>query len=149
MPAIVSFGDPACLVLSCSQDLREIDAGGIACFIEHPHSEDIEEAAGMVCVDFIVNVVLDAQKKIIKSVAGDMISAHRVGCAFLDTLYRKELPSRADIVLVSQGGAPKDLNLYQTQKALDNAKHAVKPGGVVVLIGSCKEGLGEKLLKNG
>ena len=72
------------------------------------------------------------------------MAAHRAGCAFLDTLYRKEIPERADIVLVSQGGAPKDLNLYQTQKALDNAKHAVKPGGVVVLVGSCKEGLGEK-----
>ena len=46
-------------------------------------------------------------------------------------------------MLVSQGGAPKDLNLYQTQKALDNAKHAVKDGGVIILIGSCKEGLGE------
>ena len=50
----------------------------------------------------------------------------------------------ADIVLVSQGGAPKDLNLYQTQKALDNAKHAVKDGGVIILIGSCREGLGER-----
>ena len=95
-------------------------------------------------MDFIVNVVLDAQKEIIRAVAGDVTAAHRAGCAFLDTLYRKEIPHRADIVLVSQGGAPKDLNLYQTQKALDNAKHAVKPGGVVVLIGSCKEGLGEK-----
>ena len=47
-------------------------------------------------------------------------------------------------MLVSQGGAPKDLNLYQTQKALDNAKHAVRDGGVIILIGSCKEGLGEK-----
>ncbi len=44
---------------------------------------------------------------------------------------------------MSQGGFPKDLNLYQTQKALDNAKHAVKNGGVIILIGSCKEGLGE------
>ena len=110
----------------------------------NPVREDIEEAAAMVGVDFIVNVVLDAQKEIIRAVAGDVTAAHRVGCAFLDTLYRKEIPQRADIVLVSQGGAPKDLNLYQTQKALDNAKHAVKPGGVVVLIGSCKEGLGEK-----
>lgn len=110
----------------------------------NPVREDIEEAAAMVGVDFIVNVVLDAKKEIIRAVAGDVTAAHRVGCAFLDTLYRKEIPQRADIVLVSQGGAPKDLNLYQTQKALDNAKHAVKPGGVVVLIGSCKEGLGEK-----
>lgn len=110
----------------------------------NPVREDIEEAAAMVGVDFILNVVLDAHKAIIRAVAGDITAAHRAGCAFLDTLYRKELPRRADIVLVSQGGAPKDLNLYQTQKALDNAKHAVKPGGVIVLMGSCKEGLGEK-----
>ena len=50
-------------------------------------------------------------------------------------------------MLVSQGGAPKDLNLYQTQKALDNAKHAVKPGGTIILIGSCREGLGEKVFE--
>ena len=110
----------------------------------NPVREDIEEAAAMVGVDFILNVVLDAHKEIIRAVAGDVTAAHRAGCAFLDTLYRKELPRRADIVLVSQGGAPKDLNLYQTQKALDNAKHAVKSGGVIVLMGSCKEGLGEK-----
>ena len=113
----------------------------------NPVREDIEEAAAMVGVDFIVNVVLDAHKEIIRAVAGDVTKAHRAGCAFLDTLYRKELSRRADIVLVSQGGAPKDLNLYQTQKALDNAKHAVKTGGVVVLIGSCREGLGEKVFE--
>ena len=101
----------------------------------------------MVGVDFILNVVLDAHKEIICAVAGDVTAAHRAGCAFLDTLYRKEIAQRADIVLVSQGGAPKDLNLYQTQKALDNAKHAVKPGGVIVLMGSCKEGLGEKVFE--
>ena len=110
----------------------------------NPVREDIEEAAAMVGVDFILNVVLDARKNIIRAVAGDVTAAHRAGCAFLDTLYRVPIPRRADIVLVSQGGAPKDLNLYQTQKALDNARHAVRPGGVIVLIGSCAEGLGEK-----
>lgn len=127
-----------------SNHSRMVEAAAHAGKLEgNPVREDIEEAAAMVGVDFILNVVLDAQKEIIRAVAGDVTAAHRVGCAFLDTLYRKEIPQRADIVLVSQGGAPKDLNLYQTQKALDNAKHAVKPGGVVVLIGSCKEGLGE------
>ena len=76
-----------------------------------------------------------------------MTKAHRVGCAYLDEMYRKPIPEKADIVLVSQGGAPKDLNLYQTQKALDNARHAVKQGGVIILIGSCKEGLGEKVFE--
>lgn len=108
---------------------------------------DIEEAGRIVGCDFIVNVVLSEGKEIIKAVAGDPVKAHRAGCAFLDTIYLKELPEAADIVLVSQGGAPKDLNLYQTQKALDNARHAVKQGGVIVLIGSCREGLGERVFE--
>lgn len=82
--------------------------------------------------------------KIIYTVAGDVTAAHRNGCAFLDQLYQIKLKERADIVIVSQGGAPKDLNLYQTQKALDNAKHAVRDGGIVILVGSCREGLGQK-----
>ena len=104
---------------------------------------DIEEAGAVCGIDFILNVVLDEHKEIIKAVAGDVTAAHRAGCAFLDTLYLKKIPRRADIIVVSQGGAPKDLNLYQTQKALDNAKHAVRRGGTVILVGSCKEGLGE------
>ena len=109
----------------------------------NPIREDIEQAGAILGIDYIVNVVLDEKKEIVKAVAGDAVAAHRAGCAFLDTMYRRKIPQRADIVLVSQGGAPKDLNLYQTQKALDNAKHAVKDGGIIILIGSCHEGLGE------
>lgn len=109
----------------------------------NPLREDIEEAAAICGVDYLVNVVLDAHKEIVKAVAGDVTAAHRAGCRYLDGLYQVTIPHRADIVVVSQGGAPKDLNLYQTQKALDNAKHAVRPGGTIVLVGSCKEGLGE------
>ena len=108
----------------------------------NPVRADIEEAAAMLGIDYIVNAVLDEHKHIVYAVAGDSVEAHRVGCAYLDKMYRVEIPERADIVLVSQGGAPKDANLYQTQKALDNAKHAVKKGGTIIVIGSCKEGLG-------
>lgn len=125
--------------------LPEACAGNIS---TNPLRADIEEAADICGVDFIVNVVLDEHKKIIKAVAGDVTKAHRAGCEFLDALYQKKLPHRADIVIVSQGGAPKDLNLYQTQKALDNAKHAVKKGGIIILVGSCKEGLGEKTFED-
>lgn len=114
----------------------------------NPVREDIEEAVRRFCpIDFILNVVLDEQKQIIRAVAGHPVQAHREGCAFLDTLYCKAIPKRVDIVLVSQGGAPKDLNLYQTQKALDNAKHAVKKDGIIILVGSCKEGLGERVFE--
>ena len=115
---------------------------------DNPIRNDIEEAAAMVGADFILNVVLDEHKKIIKAVAGDLTKAHREGCRFLDNLYQVKIAKRADIVVVSQGGAPKDLNLYQTQKALDNAKHAVRDGGIVILVGSCREGLGNPVFES-
>ncbi len=105
--------------------------------------EDIDEVQSFVPIDFIVNVVLDEKKRIIKCVSGHWKNAHRAGCRFLDTLYKVEIAEKADIVLVSPGGYPKDINLYQAQKALDNAKHAVADGGIIILVASCKEGLGE------
>ena len=110
----------------------------------NPIREDIEEAGEICGIDYIVNAVLDEHKNIVYAVAGDAKSAHREGCRYLDKMYRKPLKERCDIVLVSQGGAPKDANLYQTQKALDNAKHAVKKGGVIILIGACQEGMGSR-----
>ena len=97
----------------------------------NPVREDLEQALNYCPIHYIVNAVLDEHKHIVYAVAGDVIEAHRVGCGYLDRMYRKPIPERADIVLVSQGGAPKDANLYQTQKALDNSKHAVKDGGTI------------------
>lgn len=108
---------------------------------------DIDEIPRFLKIDFILNVVLDEHKKIIRAVAGDVIAAHREGCRFLDGLYKVRIKERADIVIVSPGGYPKDINLYQAQKALDNSKHAVKDGGVVILVASCKEGLGEEVFE--
>ena len=108
----------------------------------NPVRQDLEEALKYCPIHYIVNAVLDEHKHIVYAVAGDVIEAHRAGCRYLDKMYRKPIPERADIVLVSQGGAPKDANLYQTQKALDNAKHAVKKGGTMIVIGACNEGLG-------
>lgn len=113
----------------------------------NPIREDVEEAAGIVGIDFICNVVLDENKKIIHAVSGDVTAAHREGCAFLDGIYQVKIPELADIVIVSQGGAPKDMNLYQTQKALDNSKFAVKDGGTIILVGSCREGSGNKVFE--
>lgn len=105
---------------------------------------DIDAAEKFVPIDFIVNVVLSEDKEIIKAVAGHYIDAHREGCRFLDSFFKIKIKEKADIVITSAGGFPKDLNLYQAQKALDNAKHAVKEGGIIILVASCREGLGEK-----
>lgn len=123
-----------------------LDPASVAGNIENnPTREAIEEVGDMVGIDFIVNVVLDEEKRILKAVAGDKRLAHREGCAFLDTLFKVEFKDKADIVVVSAGGFPKDINLYQAQKALDNAKYAVKKDGVIILVAECPEGLGEKV----
>ena len=113
----------------------------------NPVRLDIEEVVKFVPIDFILNVVLDEKKNIIKAVAGHHVHAHREGCNFLDSLYKVEIPKKADIVITTPGGYPKDINLYQAQKALDNSKHAVRDGGIVILLASCTEGLGEKVFE--
>lgn len=112
---------------------------------DNPVRCDIEEAGAMVGIDFIVNVVLNTHKQVIYCSAGHSVMAHRDACSYLSSIYRSPIAHPADIVIASQGGAPKDLNLYQTQKALDNASHAVKDGGTIILVGSCQEGFGNDL----
>ncbi len=124
-----------------------LDDAKVGRLIDNPVRDDLNEAIQYCPIDFIVNVVLNEKKEIIFSVAGDYIKAHRVGCEFLDKIYKKQLQEKADIAIVSQGGAPKDINLYQTQKALANAEHAVKDGGIIILVGSCKEGFGSKIFE--
>lgn len=110
----------------------------------NPIREDIDEVCErFVPVDFIVNVVLDEKKRIRRCVSGHFIEAHREGCRFLDRLYKVQIPKKADIVVVSAGGYPKDINLYQAQKALDNSKYAVRDGGRIIWTASAYEGLGE------
>jgi len=113
----------------------------------NPVRNDIEATIPFVPIDFIVNVVLNEQKEIINAVAGHYIEAHREGCNFLDSFYKIGIKEKADIVITCAGGFPKDLNMYQAQKALDNAKHAVKKGGIIILVASCKEGLGEEVFE--
>src|SRR5665648_191994 len=110
----------------------------------NPVRQDIDEVGQYINIDFIVNVILDSKKQIVKAVAGDYIEAHREGCKYLDSMYSVSIDKKSDIVVVSPGGFPKDLNLYQSQKGLDNSKHAVRDGGIIILVASAKERFGEK-----
>jgi lactate racemase len=115
--------------------------------LDSPVREDLEDAGRLIGCDFIVNVVLNAKKQIVKAVAGDPIQAHREGAKVVDSMYIIPIQELADVVLVSAGGTPKDINLFQAQKALDNAKYALKDGGAILLAAECPEGLGEKVFE--
>ena len=114
----------------------------------NPVREDMEEAVQRFCpVDFVLNVVLDSEKKILCAAAGHVVTAHRFLCQYLLKHCCVPLSGKADIVVASLGGAPKDMNLYQLQKGLENAEKAAKNGGVIILIGACQEGFGNDIFE--
>lgn len=91
---------------------------------------------------YVVNVVLDEANRIVTAFAGDPISAHRAATKTVDDLVKVPIKEPADIVLASAGGYPRDINLYQAHKAIENASHAVKTGGTIILVAECGEGFG-------
>ena len=101
--------------------------------------EDMMEIAGFVQPDFIVNVVPNAEGEYAGIFAGNWVSAWQEGTKLVDEIYSVEIPGLADIVIASAGGAPKDINLYQTGKTMDNASYAVKKGGVVIIVSDCPD----------
>jgi len=114
--------------------------------LDGPVRQDMEEAAGIAGLDFILNVVLNSRKEIVKAVSGDFISAHRDGAATVDCMY-KRLVEPAEIVISCAGGRPKDINLFQAQKAMENAKNAAVSGGTIILLAECAEGLGNPVFE--
>ena len=121
-----------------------LDFGAKAGKIEgNPIREEIEEIGEMVGIDFMVNTVLNSHKKVVRVVAGDVTNAHRKGTKYINDMFKVEIDELADIVITSPGGYPKDIDLYQTHKAMENASLAVKTGGILIVVGECVDGLGE------
>jgi nickel-dependent lactate racemase len=111
----------------------------------NPVHEDMTEAARLAKVDFILNVVTNSRGEIVKAFAGDLEQAFLEAVKLVDEMYRVTVDRRADVVVVSPGGYPADLNLYQSYKALDNALEVVKRNGVIVLVAECAEGHGNQV----
>ena len=110
----------------------------------NPFREEIEEIGEMVGIDFMVNAVLNSHKKVVKVVAGDVTKAHREGAEYINNIFGVKIDNLADIVIASPGGYPKDIDLYQTHKAMEHAMLAVKKGGIIIVAGECRDGLGEE-----
>jgi len=105
----------------------------------NPAHEDMMEVAAFAKPDFIVNVVPNLDGEITGIFAGNWISAWLEATRMVDDIFGVQIEEQADIVIATAGGYPKDINLYQTQKTIDNAVYAMKPGGVVVTLGECPD----------
>ncbi len=114
----------------------------------NPVRADLEEGVGMIGVDFVLNVIVEPTTA--SSRLWRAMSLPRTGLAA--TGWRNGAKCRCrsptDIVIASAGGYPKDLNLYQAHKALDNVAYAVRPGGIIILLAECPEGLGSKVFES-
>jgi nickel-dependent lactate racemase len=111
----------------------------------NPVHEDMVEAAKLAKVDFILSVVTNSKGEIVKAFAGDLEQAFYEGVKLVDEMYRVSVDRRADIVIVSSGGSPADVNLFQAYKGVDSALEVIKRGGVIVLVAECPEGHGNQV----
>jgi nickel-dependent lactate racemase len=129
----------------CDHNYNAVKCGKIGVLEGNLIRSDIEEAAGLIGQSFIINVILNPEKKIVAAVAGDMIAAHRAGCRMLDSICRFTVEKQVDIGIAACG-APVDINLYQAINGIASMiklkEPVIKKDGVIILAAECREGLG-------
>lgn len=108
----------------------------------NPFHADIFEAAAMLPPVFSLNVVTNSKAQIIRAYAGDWIAAHKEACELVARMDGARIPGRAELVIASSGGYPKDINLYQGIKTITNALGAARAGGVIIALLQCPDGFG-------
>jgi nickel-dependent lactate racemase len=114
----------------------------------NPVHEDMMEAAKLANVNFILNIVTNSKEELVKAFAGDVEQAFLEGTKLVDEMYKVPIEQRANIVVVSAGGYPHDINFYQASKGIHNALEAVKRRGVILLVAECPEGHGNEVFSD-
>jgi nickel-dependent lactate racemase len=123
----------------------EAPGTGAGLFDGNPVRAEVEESADMLGVHFIVNVVLNSRHEVVRAFAGDVHQAFRAGTRLVDEIYKVAVPQPYDAVLASPGGFPKDIELYQSQKAITSARRIVRRGGMIIACAECREGHGSAM----
>lgn len=114
----------------------------------NPVHQAMLEACALAPPAFILNTVLSLDKRIIAAFCGPWCEAHEAGCRFYRERFAFPLAERADLMIVSCGGFPKDINLIQAHKSMEYASQALKEGGVMILLAECRDGFGNDTFYN-
>lgn len=109
----------------------------------NPFHEEALAVARASGVTFIVNAVENAGRDLVAAVAGDLDAAHLAGVDVCKKIWAVAVPEKADVVLVSPGGYPRDFDLHQSQKAVSCAELICKPGGRIILCAEATDGVGK------
>ena len=110
----------------------------------NPCHREASEVARIAGADFLLNVALDLERRIIGAFAGELDAAFRAAVACVDGYCRVEVEEPADLVVTSGGGYPLDKTFYQAVKGMVAALPAVREGGVVLIAAECSEGIGNR-----
>ena len=113
-------------------------------FTNNPINIDMLEAGRMVNPVFGINICVNSASKHSGLFSGDFEKAWKESCMYIQKSYGLPIEKEYDVVFVSCGGFPKDLNFYQSSKSLFNGIRAMKDGGTIVLLAQCGEGSGAK-----
>ncbi len=113
-------------------------------FADNPARQDVEEMGRIVGIDLALNAILNDRKQIVQVLAGKPQSVMVQGMAAVKQLSQVAVESPFEVMLVSPGGHPKDINLYQTQKGLAHARMVTKAGGIIIMAAACPEGTGSQ-----
>ena len=129
------------LAFDCEKmDRRE--GVGTAILDENPVNEAFMQAAERVKIDFAVNSIVNDAGDITDVFCGDWIESHRAACDIFGERHTVTIAEKRDLVIVSCGGYPFDINMIQAHKALEAASHACTDGGTIVLLAECRDGFG-------
>jgi lactate racemase len=116
----------------------------LARYDDNPARQDVEEMGRKIGVHFALNDVLNESKQIVQVFAGEPQAVMRAGMPLVRKIYEVRVSAPFDVMLTSPGGHPKDINVYQAQKALGHAVRVTRPGGTVILVAACPEGSGSR-----
>ena len=108
----------------------------------NPLHEDMVEAASMIPHLYCVTLVMNADMKLAEIYAGHYLTSWETACRAVDRIYRVSVPRKADAIIASCGGFPKDMSLYQGTKTIDNIETGLKRGGKLILLIEARDGGG-------
>jgi nickel-dependent lactate racemase len=116
-------------------------------FETNPARQDVEEIGKIMDITAALNVVMDSRKNIINAFWGTPQNVMKAGVPISRQVCQKKIEKRYDLIIVSPGGYPKDINLYQAQKAITHVNLIARDKGTIILVAECREGLGSNLFE--
>ena len=114
----------------------------IGTYASNPARQDVEEIGRLIGVDLALNAILDQRREIVQALAGDPLAVMEAGAPIARRLCQVAVRQTYGLVISSPGGHPKDIDVYQSQKAVASAARIVHPGGTIILAAACPEGAG-------